>query len=134
MAIIDIVTGNSISTGNDSIVIVKMLETKPGGASLDATGFTADVIPAGHPIIRETATGSFKPAPVAAPAAGSQISALPAGHTYFGTLIATIETKKPFAGIMVRGTVNPAAMIYPASGAVQTALYAATPLIRYAQD
>ncbi len=97
-------SGSQIVTGNDSIVIRTNLETLEGGRTLDTTGFTPEVINAGHVIIQETATGNLKPMPLNG--ASTAYAALPASHTYFGILIASIPTKKPFAGILLRGSVN----------------------------
>lgn len=121
--------GPSYDTGNDSIVIVKVLEAIPGGKTLDVTGFTPDVIPAGHLLIEETATGVVKPMPIS----GANYAALPASHTYAGVLISTILKSKPFAGIMVRGTVNKNASFYGIAS-VLTAVKAALPLVRFTQD
>ena len=93
-----------IISGRDNIVIVNNFESIRGGRSLDVTGFEKPVIHAGHPIIRETATGDYKPLPLNA--TGDGFGALPAGHTYGGILIASIPREKAFAGIMVRGTVK----------------------------
>jgi hypothetical protein len=59
--------------------------------------------------------------------------ALPANHTYAGILIASILTTKPFAGILRRGTVNPAAAPYPVSG-ILAAVKTALPLIDFRED
>lgn len=122
-------TGDNFDTANDSIVIVNNLETIPGGKTLDVTGFAPAVIPAGHLVIEETSTGVLKPMPVT----GSAYAALPGSHTYKGVVISSILTTKPFAGIMVRGTVNKNASKYTIASvlsAVQTAL----PLIRFTKD
>lgn len=79
----------------------------------------AEFLNAGHIIIRETATGEFKPMPTAA----GVYSALPAGHTYAGILIASVLTERPFAGIMTNGTVNDVASPFPVSAAVKTAIW-----------
>lgn len=121
--------GAGYDTGNDSIVIVKVLEAIPGGKTLDVTGFSPDVIPAGHLIIEETSTGVLKPMPIS----GANYGSLPASHTYKGVLISTILTAKPFAGILVRGTVNKNASFYGIAS-VLTAVKAALPLIRFTQD
>jgi hypothetical protein len=121
--------GAGYDTGNDTIVIVKVLEAIPGGKTLDVTSFTPDVIPAGHLIIKETSTGILKPMPVT----GAAYAALPASHTYEGVLISTILKSKPFAGILVRGTVNQAASFYTIAS-VLTAVKTALPLIRFTQD
>lgn len=121
--------GSEYDTGNDTIVIVKVLEAIPGGKTLDVTGFAPEVIPAGHLIIEETSTGVLKPMPISDAAYG----ALPASHTYKGVLISTILTKKPFAGIMVRGAVNKNASFYTIAS-VLTAVRTALPLVRFTQD
>lgn len=121
--------GAGYDAGNDTIVIVKVLEAIPGGKTLDVTGFSPDVIPAGHLIIEETSTGVLKPMPVS----GANYGSLPASHTYKGVLISTILTAKPFAGILVRGTVNKNASFYGIAS-VLTAVKTALPLIRFTQD
>lgn len=106
MAIISLNSdGVSIDTGLDNVVIVDNFKSKRGGASLDTTGFTNPVIRAGHVIIKETATGELKPMPTNT--AGTAYGTLPADHEYYGILIQSIRTDKPFAGIMFSGTVNP---------------------------
>lgn len=59
--------------------------------------------------------------------------ALPAGHTYEGINIATIRTAKPFAGILVRGTVNPAAAPFSMTS-ILSAVKTALPLINFRED
>jgi hypothetical protein len=203
--------GEEIITGNDNIVIVDIFQSIRGGRSLDVTGFKPNVIKAGHVIIKDTATGDYKPMPVTedgaiatlgavtggtgytngnynsvALAGGAGIgaianitvgsnavtavtivnggsgykaadvltanitggsgfsvpvatisnagyAALPANHTYAGILIASILTKRAFAGILVRGTVNPAAAPYPMSG-ILAAVKTALPLIDFRED
>lgn len=116
-------TGQTISDGNDSIVIMNNFESIKGGKTLDTTGFAPTVIKAGHVVIRETATGLYKPMPLATN--DTVYGTLPAGHTYAGILVSTIQTAKPFAGIMVRGTVNSTASPFVLTtilSAVKTAL------------
>lgn len=125
MPAINISTTEQITDGRDSIVHLDRGTTLPGGRSLDATGFAPTVIPAGHIIIRETATGVFKPMPVT----GSAYDALPTGHTYYGLLQASVATAKPFASIRLSGVSNSAAMLYNTSS-ILTAFVAAVPTIR----
>ena len=122
MAIVDITTGQNIGSGDDSIAIVRNLEVIPGGRTLLTDGFSPEVIKAGHVIIERTSDGELLPLPVS--------GSLPAAHTYKGILAASVLTAKPFASIMVRGTVNQVAAPYPIAGAVVTALK----LIRFTQD
>lgn len=126
MPAINISTTEQIADGKDSIVHIDRGTTLPGGRSLDATGFAPTVIPAGHIIIVETATGIFKPMPVS----GNEYAALPAGHTYYGLLQASVLTAKPLASIRLSGISNSAAMQYKTS-ATLTAFVAAQPLFRF---
>ena len=121
--------GDAFDTANDGIVIVSNLETIPGGKTLDTTGFSPTVIPAGHLVIEETATGVLKPMPVSGTAYGS----LPANHTYKGVVVSSVLTAKPFVAILVRGTVNKNASKYTISS-VLSAVITALPLIRFTQD
>jgi len=124
-----------VITGNDNIVIVDNFQSIRGGRTLDVTGFNPETIKAGHVIIQETATKEYKPMPVdlTTDPANPTYAALPSGHTYAGILIASILTKKPFAGIMIRGTVNPAAAPYPMTS-ILSAVKTALPLIDFRED
>lgn len=123
-------TKKVVDTSYDGTTIPRCFETIPGGRSLDTTGFTAEVIQAGHLIIEETATGVLKPMPVSGTAYGT----LPASHTYKGILVASILTAKPLAAIMVRGTINEEsfknATGFVTPGAAKTQLT----LIRFVKD
>jgi hypothetical protein len=218
-------TSTTINTSLDGIIIVDNFQSIRGGRTLDVTGFAPEVIHAGHPIIKETSTGEYKPMPatdleedgvatvdtlvagtgytngtyenvplrsntgtgsgalatvvvaltvvssvtitkkgsgyavddeLAVPGAyaggtattestvdvatiadtAAAFGSLPAGHTYAGILINSILTAKPFAGIMVRGTVNHTAFgtaYYPYTS-ILTAIRAALPLIDFRAD
>jgi hypothetical protein len=212
MAVADLTNEKEeIITGNDNVVIVDNFQSIRGGRTLDTSGFEPEVISAGHVIIREAATGEYKPMPVsgsngiatlgaitggsgyadgttngvsltggsgkgataditvsggtvtavtvsnggsgyqagdvltASIAGGTGFSvhvatvsvaaykALPGGHDYAGILIASVLTKRPFAGILVRGTVNPAAAPYSMAG-ILTDVKTALPLIDFRED
>jgi len=120
-----------IITGNDNIVIVNVIETIRGGRTLDVTGFAPDVIHAGHVVIRETATGAYKPMPLNT--AGTAYDVLPTGNTFAGILIASILKKRPLAAILTRGTVNHLASQFPMT-TILTAVKAALPLIDFRED
>jgi len=213
-------TGESLVSGNDSIVIVDNFQSIRGGRSLDTTGFAPKIIQAGHVIIMETSTKEYKPLPAtdarlagaatlgtlvpgtgytngtyenvplsggtgkgalatvvvaltvvssitmsftgegytvgdvlsvpgafaggtattlaSAPVAtiatvAGAYGALPASHTYAGIQVNTVLTAKPFAGIMVRGTVNPAAAPYSMTS-ILSAVKTALPLIDFRED
>jgi len=135
MAVADLTNEpQELLTGNDNIVIVDNFQSIRGGRTLDVTGFAPEVIKAGHVIIQETATKEYKPMPVdLADEENPVYAALPEGHTYAGILIASILTKKPFAGILVRGTVNLAAAPYPMTS-ILSAVKTALPLIDFRED
>jgi len=56
-------TAFTLDNGKDNVVIVSVDHSLPGGRTLDTTDFTPTTIKAGHVIIRETATGTYKPMP-----------------------------------------------------------------------
>ena len=119
---------NGFDAGVDSVTIMRFIEGIPGGRSLNVEGFALPVIKAGHVVIKETATGDFKPMPVNA--AGDAYEALPSGHTIEGVVVASVTKELAMVGIMVRGSVNEVASPYPVTAAIKSAL----PLIRFAQD
>lgn len=120
----------ALDTGNDSIVIVEYISGKPGGATLDVTDWTPDIIPGGHVVIQETATGNLKPFPVS----GSAYGTLPANHSIspYVTQASVLKTK-PFVGLMDRGTVNPNTQKYTITS-VLSAVKTAQPLMIYRAD
>lgn len=115
-----------VDTGNDSIVIVSYLDGVPGGRTLDTTGFSPEVIQAGHIVIKD-AKGNHKPMPVAD---ATNYAALPANHTHVGVVKASVLKTKPMVGIMTRGSVNQIASPYTVTDAIKTVL----PLIHFTQD
>jgi hypothetical protein len=114
--------------GVDSVTIANYIEGIPGGRSLNVKDFAQSVIKAGHVVIKETATGDYKPMPVNA--AGDSYDALPGGHSVEGVVVASVTKDNAMVGIMVRGSVNKIASPYPVTDAIKTAL----PLIRFTQD
>lgn len=131
MAIADLTnTPEQIISGKDNIVVRNVLETIRGGRTLDVTGYPHDILNAGHVIIKSD-TGEFKPFPLNV--AGTAYGTLPADHTIVGILIATVPTKRPFAGILIRGSVNPNAAPFDMAtilASVKTAL----PLVTFLPD
>ena len=131
MAVANLVNSvKDVVTGNDNIVIVDVFQSIRGGRTLDVTGFTPDVINAGHVIIKDD-TGEYKPMPLNS--GGTAYATLPTDNTYAGILINTVLKKKPMAGIMVRGTVNIKAVPYPMTS-ILAAVKAALPLIDFRED
>ncbi|MEO6522239.1 MAG: hypothetical protein ABIN91_11215 [Mucilaginibacter sp.] len=83
--IVDLVDkGVQVNSTLDSIVIIKNDFCIPGGKSLDVTGYFGDVLQAGHVIIKETATGNYKPMPATdlSPAGVATIGSITSGAGY----------------------------------------------------
>ena len=117
--------------GKDPIVIRKELDDIKGGAVLDVTGYTEEFIYAGHPVIRDVATGKiYKPFPVASGALGT----LPEGYEYCGVVIKSKPTSEPFVSVLTIGEVNEKALQFPLTAAIKTAFKAAVPTIVWAHD
>ena len=124
-------TNTEFSFGNDPIVIRKELDDIKGGVVLDTTGYTEEFIYAGHPVIRDVATGlTYKPFPVASGALGT----LPRGYEYCGVVIRTKPTAEPLVSVLTFGEVNEKALKFPLTAAIKTAFKAAVPTIRWEQD
>lgn len=107
---------NTVVFGNDSIVVQKFLAGIKGGRALDVTGFSPEVINAGHVIITD-GNGVYKPMPVSE----SAYASLPDGYSYAGVLVNSILTSKPAAAIMTIGQVNEAALPYEVPADFKTA-------------
>lgn len=122
----------NIDNSMDSVVIMNNQFTIPGGKSLDVTGYPLDVLKAGHVIIKETATGNYKPMPLAG--GNAAYTTLPAGHDYAGILVATILTKRPFAGVMLEGYVNEPASPFPVATIKAAFLTAMSNAIKFRGD
>ena len=127
-------SSNEVDTSWDSVVIIFNDESIPGGKTLDTviTAFAPEYIRSGHLIIKETATGIFRPMPVSGTA---YVGTIPTGHVYVGVAVATVLTKLPFVSVMVRGSVNQKA--FENGGGytgVPAAAITALSLIRFTQD
>ncbi len=122
--------GVVIDTSRDTVIIVDNFQSVRGGRTLDVTGFAPKVVNAGHVIIKDEDTGTiYKPMPVNGDA--TAYAALPAGYEYAHVQINTVLTAKPFAGLLVRGTVNhKACYIEPTAEAME----ALKPLIDFRAD
>lgn len=77
---------STVDTSNDSIIIVDNDRSIRGGRTLkvDPAVYADDVVPGGHVIIKETATGDFKPMPatVAREDGAATVDTLVAGTGY----------------------------------------------------
>ena len=105
MAIADLTNGKvQFGRNLDTLVIVDNFQSKRGGVTLDVTGFSKPYIRGGHVVIKETSTGDLKPMPLNL--GGTAYDTLPVGHTYYGHVVNSVLTSKPFVGITRRGAVN----------------------------
>ena len=121
----------NVDAGFDSVTIIKMIEDIPGGKTLDVTGFSPEIIRAGHLVIKETSSGIHKPMPVN----GAAYDSLPAGHEYVGVVVASVLTTKPFVSVMVRGAVNEQAFVNGGGySSIPAAAKTALSLIRFTKD
>lgn len=80
-----------------------------------------------------TGSGASVPAATIADGAGSY-GALPASHSYAGILVATILTKRPFAGVMLEGWVNENASPFPLTSIKSAFQTATNNLIKFRGD
>lgn len=150
MAILNANTLESqINFPKDGIITQKYIAGIPGGRALKTAGYPLSVIFAGTPVIKETATGDYKPFPlvqktetvenVTTPVVDEDgnpvyvLGTLPEGHTYAGILYKSIKTKNPAAAIMTEGQVNIAALYYSLDS-ILSAFKAACPLIEFISD
>lgn len=122
--------GKAYNDGFDSIVIRRVGGCIVGGRTLDLTGFTDSVVKAGHIIIREKSTNTFKPLGVSSGA----YATLPTGCEYAGVLRASVDADAPFAAIMYDGEVNDECLPYPLTDALRTALKSAFPSLYFMHD
>lgn len=129
MSVIDVGTFESFGFGTDPVVIRNYVAGIKGGKVLDVDGFTEEYIKAGHVIIKETATETYKPMPVS----GGAYASLPSGHEYVGVAYATKSANEPLVAIMYSGTVNDKASPYPLDG-IKAALKAAVPTLVFNHD
>ena len=131
MGAVDVGTIESFGFGNDPIVIRKYVAGIKGGKVLDVSNFKGEFIRAGHVIIRDTESDTYKPMPVNSN--GDAYEALPGKHEYVGVCCATKSAKEPFVSIMHTGVVNDAAGPYHLD-TIKAALKAAIPTLVFEHD
>lgn len=113
-------TANIVVAGG---VVTTVTLVKKGTGYTVADSLTANLAPVGSGFAVAVATIS----------ANGSYQSLPAGHTYAGVLINEITKKLPFAGIMVRGTINPKAAPFNFAS-IASAFKTAMPLIDQRAD
>lgn len=110
-----------VDDGNDSKVIIRDLADVPGGRALDVTGWTPEVIKAGHIIKHNTSTDEYAPLGVTG-SENDTYASLDANEEYAGVLKVSILKAKPAAAIMTMGEVNAAASPYPVTDTIKAGL------------
>ena len=110
-----------IDDGNDYKVIVRDLADVPGGRSLDMTGWTPDVIRAGHIIKHNTTTDEYAPLGITGSNSDTYAS-LEEYEEYAGVLKVSVTKDRPLAAIMTMGEVNAAASPYPVTSTIAAGL------------
>ena len=103
-----------ILSGMDSIVIRNYIAGLIGGCTLDMSSFKQGVIKAGHIVIRDTNSGTYKPMPVNSN--GKAYESLPGSHEYVGVVVCSKPADEPFVGVMYAGEVNDVVSPYPIDG------------------
>lgn len=121
----------TIKTGFDSIVIRHYVAGIVGGRTLDVTGYPLEVINAGHVVIRDKDTDTYKPMPLAS--GNAAYDALPANHEYVGVVVCSKPVSEPIVGIMYSGEVNDVASPFPIDG-IKDALKTALPTLVFLHD
>ncbi|EJX07829.1 hypothetical protein EVA_04061 [gut metagenome] len=120
-----------ILSGMDSIVIRNYMAGLIGGCTLDMSTFKQSVIKAGHIVIRDTASGTYKPMPVNS--AGKAYDTLPGSHEYVGVVVCSKPADEPFVGVMYAGEVNDIASPYPID-AIKDELKKQLPMLVFKHD
>ena len=108
---------DTVDTSSDGKIVPKA--DAVFSVTLDTTGFADKVISAGHPIIKVTADGTYKPQAVSN---GALVAIAASGEEYAGVLNASILTEKPIAAVAQIGIVNTKACKYEPLAAAKTAL------------
>ncbi len=122
--------GKTYSDGMDAVVIRRAGACLIGGKTLDMSGFSDDYVKAGHIVIHETDTDTYKLLGVS----NGAYSALPAGCEYVGVVRASKPKDAPFVSVMYEGEVNDNASPYPLTDAIKTALKTALPGLYFKHD
>lgn len=120
-------------TGAEATIVVEDGAVTKVTITKDGKGYAvADELSAAAANVGGTGSG-FKVPVTAVTAEKDEYASLPVGASYEGILIASIPADRPFAGILVRGTVNVNACPFDMTtilSAVQTAL----PLVVFTSD
>lgn len=115
----------------DTVTIRQYIGGLTGGRALDYTGFTDDVIKAGHVIVKKTVEDEVVYSPLGVK--DGAYKALADGESYAGVVVATKNNGEAVA-IMDNGRVNDEAVPYPITDAMKTAIKAVLPQLIFEHD
>lgn len=125
--VIELGKSESYDTGNDPIIVRNDVNSIIKGVMLDVTGWTEEVISAGHVVIAKD--GVYKPMPVTDGAYGS----LPEGYAYAGITKVSVLATHPFVGVVNMGEINEEALPYSISS-IKDAIKTAVPTLIFDSD
>lgn len=127
----DLIKGEKLfDSGLDSVIIRRYDAGVTGGRTLDCTGFPDNVVPAGHALIYEESTDTYKPFPVKE----GKYDTMPDSHKYAGIMVASKSVDEPFAAILTVGEVNDMAVKYKFTDEMKEAIVKAFPGIMFSHD
>ncbi|MCJ2381806.1 hypothetical protein MUN53_14530 [Parabacteroides sp. AGMB00274] len=121
----------TINAGMDSVVIRHFVAGILGGRTLDVSNYKLPVIKAGHVVIRDTASDTYKPMPVNSD--GTAYESLPGSHEYVGVVVCSKPVSEPLVGIMYAGEVNDMASPFPVDS-IKDAMKTALPTLVFMHD
>lgn len=132
---VPLVNASQNSTGKGFLGTVTVAGTVVTGVTVGNSGSgykVGDVLQIPAVYAGGTGAGASVTVATVADVAGAY-GALPAGHTYEHILIQTIAREFPFAGLLVKGVVNPNAAPFP-MGTILAAVKAALTFIYFKED
>jgi len=129
----DVPLTGGAGSGAKATIVVASNAVSSVTITTKGTGYkVGDILSADAANIGTSGSG-FQVAVTSVNSEAASYDSLPASHSYAGILIASILTAKPFAGILVRGTVNPNAAPFSMTS-ILSAVKTALPLIDFRAD
>lgn len=129
----DVSLTGGAGSGAKATIVVAANAVSSVTITTKGTGYkVGDILSAAAANIGTSGSG-FQVAVSAINSEAASYDSLPASHSYAGILVASILTAKPFAGILVRGTVNPNAAPFSMTS-ILSAVKTALPLIDFRAD
>lgn len=124
----------TVFAANDTVVIRQCLGCKTGGVTLDMTGFTEEVVKAGHLTYRKLDEDGKNYTYYPVPVSNGAYTSIPQGGEYTGVVRASKLASEPLVSIMDNGRVNDVAMPYPLTAELRASLKTALPNLIFEHD